>query len=68
MNAPSSGFFTQTNVVAQHFSSFRLKGQGSLMVIISGDWLFLRDVIAPCWCTGDGDSAFPTLSPSSVSP
>lgn len=48
--------FTQINAVHQHSV---LKGQRSLMVIICGDRPSLIDVIAPCWCTGEGDSAFP---------
>lgn len=50
---------TWINVVPQHYTPFGLKGHGSLMVIICGDRLPLLDVIAPCWCAGEGDSAFP---------
>lgn len=56
--------FTQINVEARRYSSLRLKGQESLMVIISCDRLFLIDAIAPRWRTVDWDSAFPTQAPS----
>lgn len=38
------------------------------MVIISGDRLALLDVIAPCWRTGEGDSAFPYRPPALLVP
>lgn len=50
---------SQINVAHRHYSSLRLKGQGSLMVLICGDWLSLLDVITARWRAEEGDSAFP---------
>lgn len=49
--------FSRINAAHRHYSSFGLKGQGSLMVLICGDGLSFLDLIAVRWRTGRGDSA-----------
>lgn len=49
--------FSRINAVHRHYSSFGLKGQGSLMVLICGDGPSFLDLIAARWRTGRGDSA-----------